>query len=90
MTLLPNPKIKLKVSRGSVLFPPLPQKPGANLGLLDHKAQMAEQPAPQPGIAQLFVLLWAPLKPYNLDGCLINGLKEQRWYNLILDSEEAF
>lgn len=90
MTLLPNPKIKLKLSRGSVLFPHLPQKLGAYLGLLDHKAQMAEQFAPQPGTAQLFVLLWAPLKPDSLGGCLINGLKEQRWYKLTLDSEEAF
>lgn len=28
---------------------------------------MAEQAAPQPGRAQLFVLLWAPLKPDSLD-----------------------
>lgn len=50
------------------MFPHLPQKLGANLGLLGLNAQMAEQAAPQPGTAQLFVLLWAPLKPDSLDG----------------------
>ena len=75
MTFLPNHNIKLQFSRGSVLLPQLPWKLGATLGLLGHKAQVAKQFALQPGTAQIFVLLWAPLKPYSLEGCLINGLK---------------